>query len=262
MKTKIMDCRQVAFSPLKAQERIQTALQVFPHKLLMRVLAFALHLLGLRRKDVAALVQMPEESVKTLLRLVLRDGFPALRDRRLSASPPGTVALPSWPQISVRGRQEGWMIEFGHPGGTLNIPATHPIQARTVVLSLFNAGVLSAQECASALGVSAAHCRELARKLASEDVPQSLLDKREGQRHDYRVGVEQKAEIIQQLVARAVTGHSTSSEVLADQVNERTQASLSARTIRWHIHNLGLANIRNTLPELVASLKKTPTDPR
>jgi hypothetical protein len=82
----IMDCRQVTFSPEKSQQRIDNALQVFPRKLLMRLLAFALHLLGARRKEVAALVEMPEESVKTLLRLVSLDGFAALRDRRCGAS--------------------------------------------------------------------------------------------------------------------------------------------------------------------------------
>ncbi len=255
-----MDCRQVAFSPEKSQERIHQALQVFPRRLLMRILAFALHLLGARRKEVAALVDLPPESVKTLLRVMLRDGFPALRDRRWSAPPPVGVAPPSPPQISARRDHEGWIVEFPTPGETLSIPATHPVQARTVVLSLLNAGALSAQQCASALGISAAHCRELAGKLASHDVAQSLLDKREGQRRDYRVGPQQKAEIIQQLTARAVTGHSTSSDVLAEHVNERTQAGLSARTIRWHIRNLGLSNIRNTLPELVEALKKTPTD--
>ena len=76
-----MDCRQVEFSPEKSQERIEKALRVFPRKLLMRILAFALHLLGAERKVVAALVGMPQESVKTALRLVLRDGFAALRDR-------------------------------------------------------------------------------------------------------------------------------------------------------------------------------------
>ncbi len=255
-----MDCRQVTFSPEKSQERIHKALRVFPRKLLMRVLAFTLHLFGAKRQEVAALVEMPEESVKTLLRLVLRDGFSALRDRRLSAAPPVADASPSPIQISARRDQAGWRVEFGTRGESLSIPATHPVQARTVVLSLFNAGALSAQQCASALGISAAHCRELAGKLASHDVAHSLLDKREGQRRDYRVGPQQKAEIIQQLAARAVTGHSTSSAVLAEQVNERTQAGLSARTVRWHIRNLGLANIRNTLPQLVESLKKTPTD--
>jgi hypothetical protein len=257
-----MDCRQAAFSAEKSQERIHAALQVFPRKLLMRLLAFALHLLGARRKEVAALVEMPEESVKTLLRLVSRDGFPAIRDRRFSALSPMDNVQPSPPQtrISARRDPQGWIVEFGTRENTLSIPATHPVHARTVVLSLFNAGVLSAQQCASALGISAAHCRELARKLASDDVAQSLLDKREGQRSDYRVGPRQKAEIILQLAARAVTGHSTSSEVLAEQVNEMTQSGLSARTVRWHIRHLGLADIRHTLPERVEALKKTPTD--
>lgn len=198
--------------------------------------------------------------MKTLLRVVLHDGFPALRDRRLSAAPPIGVAPPRPTQITVSHDHEGWSIEFATQGKTLSIPATHPVQARTVVLSLLNAKALSAQQCASALGLSAAHCRELADKLAAHDVVQSLLDKREGQRRDYRVGPQQKAEIIQQLVARTVTGHSTSSDVLAARVNERTQTGLSARTVRWHIQHLGLANIRNTLPQLVEALKKTPTD--
>lgn len=255
-----MDCRQLTFSAENSQSRIHTALKVFPHPLLMRILAFALHLLGARRKAVAALVEMSEESLKTSLRLVLRDGFPALRDRRLAAAP--AVALPTPPQISAHSDQAGWTVQLGTQGATLKIPFTHPLQARTVVLSLFNAGALSAQQCASALGISAAHCRALAAKLAHHDVAQSLFDKRVGQQHDYRVGPRQKAEIIQQLTARAVTGHSTSSAVLAELVNQRTQAGLSARTIRWHIRHLGLANIRNTLPQLVESLKKTPTHAR
>ncbi len=256
-----MDCRHLVFSPEKSQERIHRASQVFPRKLLLRILAFALHLLGARRKDTAALVEMPEESVKTLLRLVLRDGFPALRDRRVSASLPVAVTPPSPPPIAVRRDPERWLIEFAPQGESLSIPATHPVQARTVVLSLCNAGVLSAQQCASALGMSVAHCRALAHQLAAHDVGDVLVDKRAGQRRDYRVGPEQKAELIQQLAARVVTGHSTSSEVLAEQVNERTGARLSARTVRWHIRNLGLADIRNTLPERVEALKKTPTDP-
>jgi transposase len=255
-----MDCREVTFCAEKSRERINRALQVFPHKVLMCLLAFALHLLGARRQQVAALVAMPEESVKTLLRRVSREGFPALRDRRCSATPPVAAPPPSPAPLSVYRDAAGWLVEFGTRGESLRIPPTHPVQARTVILSLLNAGALSAQQCASALGISAAHCRQLAHKLSADDVGQALLDKREGQRRDYRVGPQQKAEIIQQLAARAVTGHSTSSAALAEQVNEQTDAAVSARTVRWHIRNLGLTDIHTTLPQLVESLKKTPAD--
>jgi transposase len=254
-----MDCRRIVFSPEKSLHRINQAVQVFPPQVLMRIVAFALHLLGATRKEVAALVDMPTESVKTMLRVVLRDGFSALRDRRSSPAPP--VAAPiSAPQMSARREHDQWVLEFGAWEGSVSIPLTHEVQARTLVLSLFNARALSAQQCAAALGVSAAHCRDLAARLASDDVAHSLLDKRAGQRRDYRVGPRQKAELIQQLAARAITGHSTSSAVLAEQVNEQTQVSVSARTVRWHIHNLGLSDIRTTLPELVETLKKTPPD--
>ena len=253
-----MDCQQIEFSSEKSQERINKILQIFPHKLLMHILAFALHLMGAKRKQIAALVGMSEGSVKTMLRLVSQDGFSALRDRRLSAASRATTIQSNPPRVSVYQDNRGWTVEFGGQESTLNIATTHTVQARTIMLSMLNAELLSAQQCASVLGMSAAHCRELARKLTIRDVPDALIDKRVGQQGDYRVGPEQKAEIIQQLVARTITGHNTSSDILAKQVNELTGSKLSARTIRWHIHNLGLAGIKKTLPQWVESLKKTP----
>ena len=252
-----MDCRHVELSPTKSEERINRALHVFPKGLLMRLLAFTLHLLGVRRQIVAALVGMPEESVKTVVRLAMRDGFPALRDRRRSEGPPVARASPSPPRIAVRREGEWYVVEFGPNGKSLRIPVTFRVQARTVLLSLVNAGLLSVQETATALGIHAAHCRELARKLASHDVVESLIDKRQGQKQDYRVGPEQKAEIIQELAARAITGQSMSSDVLAEVVNERTHAGMSARTVRWHIQKLGLTHIKETLPQLIETLKKS-----
>ena len=49
-----MDCQQIEFSSEKSQERIDKILQIFPHKLLMHILAFALHLMGAKRKQIAA----------------------------------------------------------------------------------------------------------------------------------------------------------------------------------------------------------------
>jgi len=256
----IMDCRQVVFSTEKSQERIRKALQVFPRKLLMRIMAFALHLQGAKRKDIAALVAMPEESVKTLLAIVMRDAFPALRDRRCSSA--SVTTPPPAPPLSISRNDEGLKIAFDSRGQTLNIPANHPVQARTIVLSLLNSGAISASESASVLDISPSHCRMLARQLAEHDVAEVLIDKREGQKQDYRMGTEQKAELIQQLVARAITGLSTSSEVLAEQVSKKTQVVLSPRTVRWHIHQLGLSKIQKTLPNFVETLKKTPVDHR
>ncbi len=82
------------------------------------------------------------------------------------------------------------------------------------------------------------------RKLSCHDVVEALVDKRQGQKQDYRVGPEKKAEIIKEFAARAVTGQSTSSEVLAEVINAGSEVALSPRTVRWHMEKLGLGGIK------------------
>jgi len=252
-----MDCRRIEFSPEKSQERMTSALRVFHPRVLDKILAFSIYLLGAKRRSVADLVEMPDESVKTAVRVVLRDGFSALRDRRGSDIDRRSEARSTEMRISARCADECCIVNFGVEEKELRIPLTHRIEARTVLLSLLNAELLTTTEVATALGLSCAHCRELAGKLSNDDVVDALVDKRQGQKKDYSVGPEKKAEIIQQFAARAVTGQSTSSDVLARIINADSEKTLSPRTVRWHMKKLGLDSIKKTLPDLVRTLKKT-----
>ncbi len=251
-----MDCQDIGFSPEKSQERIDRALVVFDATVLDRILTLGLHLQGARRTEIASLVKRPEESVKTSIRVLLRDGLPALQDRR--GSDVGRVVNRPVRSLTVSTRREGecQIVDFGVPGKELRIPAQHKVQLRTVLLSFLNSGLLSVQDTAMALGISEGHCRELGGQLASADVEEALIDKRLGQTQDYRVGPAEKAELIQQFAARAVLGLSTSSETLVELVNQQAATTVSARTIRWHMKKLGLPAIRETLPELVEAQKK------
>ena len=251
-----MDCQDIGFSPEKSQERIDRALVVFDATVLDRILTLGLHLQGARRTEIASLVKRPEESVKTSIRVLLRDGLPALQDRR--GSDVGRVVNRPVRSLTVstRREEECQIVDFGVPGKELRIPAQHKVQLRTVLLSFLNSGLLSVQDTAMALGISEGHCRELGGQLASADVEEALIDKRLGQTQDYRVGPAEKAELIQQFAARAVLGLSTSSETLVELVNQQAATTVSARTIRWHMKKLGLPAIRETLPELVEAQKK------
>ena len=248
-----MDCRDIEFSVEKSRDRVDRALAVFDPAVLDRIVAFSLHLQGARRKDIASLLSRPEESVKTSIRVLQRDGLPALEDRRCSDG--GRMPVRS---LSVSTRREGtWqVVDLGVPGKELRIPAEHKVQSRTVLLSFLAAGLLSVQDTATALGLSESHCRELGARLACADVEESLVDKRRGQTQDYRVGPAEKAELIQQFAVQAVLRLPISSETLVALVNQRAATSVSARTIRWHMKRLGLTTIRETLPELVEAKKK------
>ncbi len=251
-----MDCRDIEFSPEKSQERIDKALAVFDPTVLNRILSFCLHLQGAPRKEIGSLVNRPEESVKTSIRVLLRDGLPALRDRRCSDIQPVASMPFRSPTVSTRREGDWQVVDFGVPGMKLQMPAEHKIQLRTVLLSLLHSGLLSVEETATALGISEAHCRELGSRLANADVEESLIDKRRGQTRNYRMGPLEIAELIQQFAARAVLRLPTSSETLMESLNEQAPRSVSARTVRGHMKKLGLPAIRKTLPDLVAGQKK------
>ena len=252
-----MDCRDIKFSPAKSEERINRVLSVFSKGSLMRLLAFTLHLLGVRRQVVASMVGIPEESVKTILRLVTRDGFSALRDRRRSEVCPVAKALPDTAPVTARREGQWYIVEFGPSEKSLKIPVTFRVQARTVLLSLVNAGLLSAQDAATVLEIHASHCRELAKKLENHDVAESLLDKRQGLKQDYRFTPEVKSELIQQFALNVLSGWPTTGPALAQDLQERCEIVVSERSIRLQLNKLGLSQIADSLPKLLAEQKKT-----
>ena len=200
---------------------------------------------------------MPEESVKTVVRLVMRDGFPALRDRRRSESQPVAMAAPGPPPITARREGEWYIVEFGANGKSLKIPVAFRVQARTVLLSLVNAGLLSVQETATVLGIHAAHCRELARKLASHDVEESLIDKRQGLKKEFLFTPEVKSELIQQFVLNALGGFATSGRAIKEDLQQRCEIEVSERSIRLYLNKLGLSEIKGSLLALFEEQKKT-----
>ena len=251
-----MDCHKIKFSSKNSNDRLNNAMRVFEPTVLFRILTFAFHVMGAKRKTIAELVNMPEESVKTIIRVIARDGFQAFFDRRKTEIFTTPIAkLPS-KTISIRLEGEMIVVDLNSDTGELKIPASHKIQVRTILLTLMNSGLISTHETALLLEISDAHCRQLANKLACNDVGDILIDKRVGQLQDFKVGPNQKAEIIRQFAARAVTGHSISSDVITELVNDQTHASLTSITIRWHMNKFGLTSIKNTLPELVKELKK------
>jgi hypothetical protein len=226
-------------------------------QIIKKIIIFALYLLGAKLNAIASIVEIPEESGKTTISRVMKDGISALSDRRQSPKEYGIkIPPPKEPHTSVLVEKGYCTIIFGDMNHQLKIPQNHRIHLRSVLLSLLHADLLSVQKVSSILGITAAHCRELSSKLLKNDITDVLVDKREGQKKDFRVDLSIKAELIQHFAARSVTGHSTSSESLAEIINAAKKTNISSRTIRWHMNKLGLRRIKKTLPELVETLKK------
>jgi hypothetical protein len=253
-----MNCQGIIFSPIQSQKRIERALRVLPSQVLKRILLFALYLLGARLNNIASVVEMPKESVKTTINRVMRDGLSAFYDRRQSVETYGWQLLPppQEPQASVLVKEDYCAITFGNMNHQLKIQRNYQVYLRTILLSLLQVNLLAVHTVSSILGITAAHCRELAAKLVNYGVTEVLVDKRKGQKQDFRFDLSVKAELIQQFAARAVTGYPTSSQALTKIINDTQKTAISPRTVRWHMNKLGLTQIKKTLPELFETLKK------
>ncbi len=255
-----MDCQSMVFSPKHSQNRIEKALQVLPELVVKKVLFFALYLLGARMNAIAIFVDMPEESGKTTINRILRDGIPALSDRRCSAKvcePQLPPTSPQESQVSVITEDGYCVITFEKSNQQLKILQCHRVHLRSVILSLLQADLITMHTASRALGITVAHCRDLSEKLLNKGVKQVLIDKRQGQKHDLQVNQQVKAELVQQFAARSIAGYSVSSQSLTRILNDKLETTISPRTIRWHMKKLGLMDIKKTLPTLVESLKKT-----
>ena len=85
-------------------------------------------------------------------------------------------------------------VTFRNMNHQLKIPQSHRVHLRSVLLSLLQANPLSVHTVLSALGITAAHCRELSATLVNDGVTEVLIDKRKGQKQDFRFGLPVKAE--------------------------------------------------------------------
>ena len=256
-----MDCQGMVFSPSHSQKRIKKALLILPELALKKMLFFSLYLLGARIGAIASLIGMPEESGKTVIKRISKGGLPALSDRRQSAKayeyqlPHSATQIQ---QVSVITENDSCLIAFFDSEQQIKILQKHKVHLRSVILTLLQAGLISAQTASNTLGITAAHCRDLSEKLFTGDVAEVLSDKRRGQTNDLLVDPQVKAELVQQFAARSIAGYSVSGKALAEAVNSKLQTSISDRAIRWHMKKLGLMDIKKSLPNLVNSLKKTP----
>jgi DNA-binding MarR family transcriptional regulator len=251
-----IDCRSLIFSPQLSESRLAQAVEAFGLGVLQRILCYALYLLGLNRSAIGRTLGIPSETAKSIIKAISKEGLVAFEDRRRSSSAflPQAPAQP--PPITV-GEDEGHIVvDLGIKGRYITLSREDPLQLKTVLLSMVNSGLLSTRQVAEAIKLTPSHTAALARRLHEEGAL-SLVDQRQGQKQDYRVTPEVKAELIQQFAVDIITRGRTSSSALSEELRQRCSIAVPDRTVRHHLSRLGLGGITRSLPQLVAALKKT-----
>ena len=181
-----MNCQQLKFSSVLSQKRLQLAQTLFGATIVRKVLAWALFLLGVQKRQICSFLEMKEGSLRTFLFRLNQQGLGTLEDGRTKVS--AFKPIPSGPvSASIHLLNSFWQVQFSD-GPTLQISENNPVQFKILLLTLFRNKVLSCSQVASALQLSEDRVTKLGRKLEREDVP-VMVDQRHGQQKDYRFTV-------------------------------------------------------------------------
>ena len=247
----MINCQQLPYDPVLQRERIQRVTPIFGKRVIERLLCFALYLFGVKRSLIASILAISPGSIRTTIRRFENRGLPAFVDGRNHRSQfRGVEIKPKKTSTFIVSR-----IVFTKEDNIIKVSTENSLQIKTILLTLLNNGLLDNQTVAQIIGISSQQVYNLSRSLQSNDTI-ALIDKRQGQKVDYKVTPEVKSELIQQFVADIMTRGQTSGRAISEEVKKRCNLSISERTVRHHVVSMGLARISKTLPKLVPSVKK------
>ena len=251
-----IDCRSLTFSPDLSANRLCKAQLIFGEKVLKRIIVFCLYILGVRRTEISKAVGLPENTARTMLKAISKDGFIAFFDRRkkqvnMSETLHGKPTKKK--DIIINELHDKYQISINEADIFISKKNKHQLKA--MLLTFAENGLISKTHAGKVLNISSSHVAYLINSMSENDLT-CLIDKRRGQQKDYIFTSELKSELIVQFAVNAATGKPTSSPVLTKDLEHRTSHKLSERSIRFHINNLGLKGKAVQLWELIG-LKKT-----
>ena len=238
-------------SIVSSQKRLAAATPILSARVTTHIITLALYFLGANLKALAEFVSVPLDTVKTLAKRTLRDGLPALEDRRRRTST--FLPLDETPRplsCKLLFEKKSFIVEFDGVK-RVELLRRNPTQCRVVLLTLLDAKLLDIGEVAQAIGLSRERTRKLRKELVEGGI-NAVLDKRQGQKKDTLFTPEVKSELVQQFVVNALTGWSTSGQA----IQQRCGFEVSERSVRLHLDKLGLSTIKGSLLELLEDQKK------
>lgn len=256
-KIPLIDCQKLGFSPRLADNRMEQAHSVLGPGVLRRFLCYSLYLLGVNRKSIGQALGIPPETAKSTIKTINRDGLTAFEDRRQQSSLFGPKVQLQAKAVTLTEKGSKIIVDLGIQDRLLYLNRKDPFQVKIFLLTMLNDGLVKNRQVAEVLKITPTYTAILARRL-HEQGALSLLDQRQGQKQDFRVPRQIKAEVVQQFALDVITSGQTSGRAISAELKKRCDIHIRPRTVRHHLARMGLGKIKKSLPQLVSAVKKTP----
>lgn len=246
-----MDCPQLPEerSAANAQKRLSSASAVLGKDVLVRLLVYALYLLGFKRETLADMFGYQLAGVKSIIERANNYGLEGLIDQRrsingLEKEKPEVVLTEKEAAVNLTGPV------------TIEIDKSDHLSRKILAVCLVASGAITTAQGAQILDYTPQAFSRLLKRYR-EKGSSELLDKRRGQQHDYKVDMEVKSEILYQFLKLSSQNASFSSKDIHRAVSEAfPDRQISERTVRYHLTLLGFSQVRRRLKEELFSGKK------
>ncbi len=246
-----MDCPQLpdTQSAIKGHKRLETAEIVLGRDVLTRFLIYALYLLGFKREALAEMFGYQLSGVKSIVDRVGTSGLEGLQDRRRTVKEPEAME----PEIKVQ--KDAIMLYTPEPL-EISFKAGDFLARKVVASVLADSEIISPAQGAALLDYTPQAFNRLLQRYRQEGSLR-LIDQRKGQRHDYKVDLPVKSEILYHFVRLSCLNEPFSSKEIHEAVSRAfPEKEISERTIRHHLTLLGFSAVQKRLKEELFRGKK------
>jgi len=232
-----------------ARTRLNKAIAALGEEVVRRIVGFGLFLIGFPRESVANSLGFTTAGLKSLVDQVLKDGVARFLDRRKKQPYPSIgkaePAKPAKPQFEI-GLEEGFVkVKLSGPC-ELTIREGDRLGRKVLAMILGDSGLISQRKGAGLIG-----CQPLAvsknLQLYRQEGSQGLVDRRVGQRREYKFTTSIKGELIYAFTMDILRECMTSQGTITSHLEETFNRPFSTRTVSYHLAKTGLNDIKKRL---------------
>lgn len=222
-----------------SQKRITRAVNTLGKGVVFRILAFASYLMGWSYKDIARSFGYSVPGLKSLVQQVLSQGVERFVDqRRKDAWQPPLVESPAEKgEVSLEKKDDGVVVHIQKV--SLFIREEDTLSRKTLAMLLIDSGVMTQKKAAEITGTKPLAVSKNFQAFKAEGAA-GLVDKREGQKQDYRFSPEVKGELIYGYSMKALENIRPSSSILARHLSSVFGRPFSRRSVSYHLGQTGL----------------------
>lgn len=222
-----------------SQKRTARAVNTLGEGVVIRILAFASYLMGWSYEDIVRNFGYSVPGLKSLVQQVLSQGVERFVDqRRKDAWQPPSVEFPvEKDKVELEKKDDGMLVHIEK--ASLFLREEDALARKTLAVLLVDSGVLTQKEAAKIIGTKPLAVSKNFQVFKAEGAA-GLVDKREGQKQEYRFTPQVKGELIHGYSMKALENIRPSSSILAQHLSAVFGRPFSRRSISYHLGQTGL----------------------